>query len=65
MLRLKDPNAQFGVDYNLDADGMALSATGAGEWAASTYDRDGDGTFSGTELTDSGLVKWRRFTYLS
>jgi flagellin-like hook-associated protein FlgL len=57
MLGIKNPNEQFGVEYNLDRnyDGE-ITADGAGsEWALSTYDRDGDGTFSGTELADSGL----------
>jgi flagellin-like hook-associated protein FlgL len=53
MLGIKNPNEQFGVEYNLDAneDNTITDA----EWAASTYDRDGSGTINGTELADSGL----------
>jgi flagellin len=52
LLGIKDPSA-FGVGHDLDTDDDG-SITDA-EWAASTYDRDGDGTINGTELADSGL----------
>ena len=52
MLGIKNPG-EFGVEYNLDADGDGTISNA--EWAASTYDRDGDGTINGTELADSGL----------
>jgi flagellin-like hook-associated protein FlgL len=53
MLGLKNPNEQFGVEYNLDKDfdGTISDA----EWSVSTFDRDGDGTINGTEARDSGL----------
>jgi len=53
MLGLKDPNKEFGVEYNIDADGDGTIS--AAEWALSNYDTDGDGTINGTEWTDSGL----------
>jgi flagellin-like hook-associated protein FlgL len=53
MLGLKNPNEQFGVEYNIDTDGDGVITDA--EWAASTFDRDGDGTMNGTEVADSGL----------
>jgi flagellin-like hook-associated protein FlgL len=53
MLGLKNPNEQFGVEYNIDTDGDGVISDA--EWAASTFDRDGDGTMNGTEVADSGL----------
>jgi flagellin-like hook-associated protein FlgL len=52
MLGIKDPSA-FGVGHDLDTDNDNIISDA--EWAASTYDRDGDGTINGTELADSGL----------
>ena len=52
LLGIKDPSA-FGVGHDLDTDNDNIISNE--EWAASTYDRDGDGTINGTELADSGL----------
>jgi flagellin len=52
LLGIKDPSA-FGVGHDLDTDNDNIISDA--EWAASTYDRDGDGTINGTELADSGL----------
>jgi flagellin-like hook-associated protein FlgL len=52
MLGIKNPSA-FGVTHDLDTNNDNIISNE--EWAASTYDRDGDGTINGTELADSGL----------
>jgi flagellin len=51
MLGLKDPGA-FGRTHDIDPGDNGVDNA---DWAASSFDRDGDGTINGTELADSGL----------